>query len=377
MERRYLNTVVPIGRLIWLVPTILFFATVAFGSSTCGDVTGDGFLFVNDLEALLNFMTDSTAQLADTMHGDVDHWNKLTVRDLETYFTDYFCAANSYITMWPSYYCARAPMPSLPVDTARYFYLKGDKVKPMQTQVTCTLAVSQISPVLGLNLPIRFFQDGTPVSILAATPFKDSSGNFLPAGKVAMNFTPFQGSDLLVFLFTRCSAISITEFDLVEVVVSLTPVPHCSSVGMAFAPSPYLPYDTIRDYNTPMVVIRDVVPRTPVLSTVSDYTDSDGDGSPNYCDNCPEQVNNDQLDYDGDGIGDACCCTGQTGNVNFLGIVDLADLSALVSYLTGGRYQLRCLNEANVNGVGVIDLSDLSALVNYLTGGGYDLTSCP
>lgn len=71
------------------------------------------------------------------------------------------------------------------------------------------------------------------------------------------------------------------------------------------------------------------------------------------------------------------CCTGTTGNVNMSGIVDLSDLSALVSYLTGGGYVLPCVEEANVNAVGIVDLSDLSALVSYLTGGGYVLPNCP
>jgi len=71
------------------------------------------------------------------------------------------------------------------------------------------------------------------------------------------------------------------------------------------------------------------------------------------------------------------CCVGVRGNVNMVGIVDLADLSALVSYLTGGGYVLSCQDEANVNGVGIVDLADLSALVSYLTGGGYVLPSCP
>jgi hypothetical protein len=59
------------------------------------------------------------------------------------------------------------------------------------------------------------------------------------------------------------------------------------------------------------------------------------------------------------------------------GIVDLTDLSALVSYLTGGGYVLPCPQEANVNNVGIVDLSDLSAIVSYLTGGGYVLPLCP
>ncbi len=70
------------------------------------------------------------------------------------------------------------------------------------------------------------------------------------------------------------------------------------------------------------------------------------------------------------------CCEGVTGNVDAAGIVDLSDLSALVSYLTGGGYILPCDEEANVNTAGIVDLSDLSALVSYLTGGGYVLPNC-
>ena len=86
-------------------------------------------------------------------------------------------------------------------------------------------------------------------------------------------------------------------------------------------------------------------------------------------------------DLNGNFIPDECdaqlCCVDVTGNVNSQGIVDLSDLSALVSYLTGGGYLLPCVSEANVNGVGIVDLSDLSALVSYLTNGGYQLPNCP
>jgi len=116
-----------------------------------------------------------------------------------------------------------------------------------------------------------------------------------------------------------------------------------------------------------------------------DCTDTDGDGfgNPGYplnqcaVDNCPFANNEDQMDSDHDGIGDACCCVGVRGNVNYKGIVDLADLSTLVGYLTGSGYILSCPNEANVNGLGIVDLADLSALVSYLTGGGYVLPTCP
>ncbi|PWB72971.1 hypothetical protein C3F09_05885 [candidate division GN15 bacterium] len=112
-------------------------------------------------------------------------------------------------------------------------------------------------------------------------------------------------------------------------------------------------------------------------------TDHDGFGNPGFAtntcavDNCPTVINPTQADANSDGIGDACCCAGTTGNVNYTGIVDLSDLSSLVSYLTGGGYVLPCPNESNVNATGIVDLSDLSALVSYLTGGGYVLPNCP
>jgi hypothetical protein len=81
--------------------------------------------------------------------------------------------------------------------------------------------------------------------------------------------------------------------------------------------------------------------------------------------------------YNGSVVLTAGCCVGVTGNVNGAGIVDLADLSSLVSYLTGGGYTPPCLKEANVNAVGIVDLADLSALVSYLTGGGFVLPTCP
>ena len=72
------------------------------------------------------------------------------------------------------------------------------------------------------------------------------------------------------------------------------------------------------------------------------------------------------------------CCEGQRrGNINLSGIVDLTDLSCLVSYLTGGGYRLPCYGSANVDGTGIVDLADLSALVSYLTGGGFVLPNCP
>lgn len=71
------------------------------------------------------------------------------------------------------------------------------------------------------------------------------------------------------------------------------------------------------------------------------------------------------------------CCVGATGDINGVGIVDLSDLSALVSYLDGNSFAFPCETEANVDTQGIIDLADLSALVSYLTNAGYSLPACP
>lgn len=105
--------------------------------------------------------------------------------------------------------------------------------------------------------------------------------------------------------------------------------------------------------------------------------DADGDLLGDLCDNCPNAFNPGQEDADLDGVGDSCCCILVTGNVNYTGIVDLADLSALVSYLTGGGFTLLCPDEANVNATGIVDIGDLTALVSFLTGGGFTLPVCP
>jgi hypothetical protein len=70
------------------------------------------------------------------------------------------------------------------------------------------------------------------------------------------------------------------------------------------------------------------------------------------------------------------CCKGTTGDVNSDLSVNLADLSALVNYLTGGGYTPSCMLEANINTIGATDLADLAMLVSYLTGASSTLPYC-
>ncbi len=109
-------------------------------------------------------------------------------------------------------------------------------------------------------------------------------------------------------------------------------------------------------------------------------TDSDGDGlgDPGYAagicpvDNCPETPNPDQTDTDGDGIGDACCCVGIRGNVNNdpADLVNISDMTSLVTFLFENAQPPGCPDEADINADSVMNIQDLTSLAVYLFGGG-------
>ena len=67
----------------------------------------------------------------------------------------------------------------------------------------------------------------------------------------------------------------------------------------------------------------------------ADFDDDDGDGIPNFCDNCPDDPNEFQEDVDGDGVGDACDNCPNTANEDQLdsdgdGLGDACDNCPLV-----------------------------------------------
>lgn len=116
-------------------------------------------------------------------------------------------------------------------------------------------------------------------------------------------------------------------------------------------------------------------------------TDGDGFGNPQYpsntcnIDNCPDVYNPDQSDTNGDGIGDACCCAGIRGNIDGDSgdLVNISDVTALVSFLFSFGTTLSCPNEANVDGdaYGGINVADVTYLVDYLFRSGPPPTPCP
>ena len=113
-------------------------------------------------------------------------------------------------------------------------------------------------------------------------------------------------------------------------------------------------------------------------------TDIDGDGfgdpgfPANTCDldNCPDDYNPDQADTDGDGIGDACCCVIR-GNIDGEGGINIADLTYLVEYLFAGGDPPPCPEEGNADGAVGVNVADLTYLVKYLLQGGDPPPPCP
>jgi hypothetical protein len=107
-----------------------------------------------------------------------------------------------------------------------------------------------------------------------------------------------------------------------------------------------------------------------------DQLDTDGDGLGNVCDNCPVAYNPDQEDTDGDGIGDACCCTNR-GDSDHSGAINVADLSYLVDYLFFSGLVPPCPDEGDIDGSGAINVADLTHLVDYLFFEGPAPPPCP
>lgn len=107
--------------------------------------------------------------------------------------------------------------------------------------------------------------------------------------------------------------------------------------------------------------------------------DGDADLVCDGIDNCVGVSNPDQTDTDNDGIGDACCCTGNRGDFNDDGNdANILDLTFLVDYIFRGGDMASCPNEADLNSdSGSGNILDLTYLVDFIFRGGEAPSVCP
>ncbi len=108
-------------------------------------------------------------------------------------------------------------------------------------------------------------------------------------------------------------------------------------------------------------------------------SDVDSDAICDGGDNCVGVSNPDQADTDNDGIGDACCCTGNRGDFNGDGNdANILDLTFLVDYIFRGGDMAGCPNEADINSdSGSGNILDLTYLVDFIFRGGEAAPACP
>jgi hypothetical protein len=92
--------------------------------------------------------------------------------------------------------------------------------------------------------------------------------------------------------------------------------------------------------------------------------DPDGDGFPNWNDNCPDAYNPDQTDTDDDGIGDTC--DWRCGDSNGDDEINVGDAVFLINYVfaDGPAPQPAAAGDANCDGQA--NISDAGFLINYI-----------
>jgi len=105
----------------------------------------------------------------------------------------------------------------------------------------------------------------------------------------------------------------------------------------------------------------------------SNNTDNDGDGVPDVRDNCVDRANPDQADLDGDGIGDACePDDGRQvpSDFNQDSQVNISDAVSFFGFLFLGQDNPACYAGLDFNGDNSVNLSDGIGTLNYLFQGG-------
>ena len=140
----------------------------------------------------------------------------------------------------------------------------------------------------------------------------------------------------------------------------------------------YIPHNVVLDHNYEVLYTASGYSEGAILDAIAlglSYIprDLDQDGILDSIDNCIDVQNYDQLDTDGDGMGDGCdqcdnlVFTG--GNVNGDGTVDIFDVLFLVDILVGSDTYV-CAEEAgDITQDGYLNVLDVIGLVQLILGG--------
>jgi hypothetical protein len=102
--------------------------------------------------------------------------------------------------------------------------------------------------------------------------------------------------------------------------------------------------------------------------------DPDGDGIPNWDDNCPDESNPDQADADGDDIGDVC--DWRYGDPNRDDHINIADVVYLITYVFKAGPSPDPVKSGDANCDARVNIADAVFLINYVFTGG-PVPSCP